>query len=108
MRRRDRNSTPITTLPTQTGRAGANLQLTIDSALQNFVQARLGEESASAVVMDIEHGDILAIGSAPTFDPNKFVRGISVADYSALTENEYRPRTPKNVPRNTRESRPTV
>ena len=79
------------------GRAGANLQLTIDSALQNFVQARLGEESASAVVMDIEHGDILAIGSAPTFDPNKFVRGISVADYSALTENEYRPLANKSV-----------
>ena len=79
------------------GRPGANLQLTIDSALQNFVQARLGEESASAVVMDIEHGDILAIGSAPTFDPNKFVRGISVPDYAALTENPYRPLANKSV-----------
>ena len=79
------------------GRPGDNLQLTVDSALQNYVQARLGEESASAVVMDTQTGDILAIGSAPSFDPNKFVRGISVPDYAALTENEYRPLANKTV-----------
>ncbi len=81
----------------QEGRPGANLQLTVDSMLQNYVQVRLGEDSASAVVLDIKSGDVLAIGSAPSFDPNKFVRGISVADYSALTENEYRPLANKSV-----------
>jgi len=70
---------------------GANLQLTIDSRLQNYVQVRLGAESASAVVMDIRNGDIMAMGSAPSFDPNKFVRGISVADWNALTANRFRP-----------------
>ncbi len=79
------------------GRAGSDLQLTTDAKLQNYVQARLGEESASAVVMDVETGDLLAIGSTPTFDPNLFVRGISVADYSALTENTYRPLASKSV-----------
>lgn len=76
---------------------GNNLQLTLDSRLQNYVQARLGEESASAVVIDITTGDVLALGSAPSFDPNKFVRGISVADYAELTENEYRPLANKSV-----------
>ncbi len=79
------------------GTAGKNVQLTIDSGLQNYVQARLHGESASAVVIDTETGDLLAVGSAPTFDPNKFVRGISIADYAELTENKYRPLANKSV-----------
>ncbi|MGR3343347.1 MAG: penicillin-binding protein 2, partial [Paracoccaceae bacterium] len=84
-------------LDRQEGIAGENLKLTIDAKLQNFVQARLEGESASAVVMDTVTGDILAIGSAPSFDPNKFVRGISVADYKVLTEDNYRPLANKSV-----------
>ncbi len=73
------------------GEPGVNLQLTIDSALQNYVQARLEGESAAAVVIDVQTGDLLAIGSTPAFDPNKFVNGISQADYSALLNDKYRP-----------------
>ena len=79
------------------GEAGADLQLTIDHGLQNFMQARMAEESAAAVVIDLADGDILGITSTPGFDPNKFVRGISVADYRALTENKYRPLANKTV-----------
>lgn len=78
-------------LDREEGIPGANLQLTADHALQNFAEARLAGESAAAVVMDPRNGDILAIASAPTFDPNKFVRGISVKDYNALLEDPYRP-----------------
>lgn len=78
-------------LDRQEGVSGADIQLTIDSQLQNFVQARLGTESAAAMVMDVTNGDLLAIGSAPSFDPNLFVRGISVAEYRELTENDHRP-----------------
>ena len=84
-------------LDRQEGKAGANIQLTMDNALQGYVQARLAGESAAAVVMDCETGDLLAIASAPSFDPNLFVRGISVADYSVLTENKYRPLANKTV-----------
>lgn len=87
----------IRELGRQEGEAGANLQLTLDHKLQNFVQARLGGESASAVVLDIETGDILASGSTPAFDPNLFVRGISVSDYKALLENDHRPLPSKSV-----------
>lgn len=79
------------------GTPGSDLQLTIDSKLQSYVQARLNGESASTVVMDVTTGDLLAISSAPTYDPNLFVRGISSRDYSALTENKYRPLASKTV-----------
>ncbi|SNR46447.1 penicillin-binding protein 2 [Puniceibacterium sediminis] len=79
------------------GEAGADLQLTIDGRLQDYVRARLGTESASVVVLDLEHGDVLAISSSPAYDPNKFVRGISVADYSVLRDNDRRPLASKTV-----------
>ncbi len=82
----------------QEGQSGKVLQLSIDAKLQNYLQERLeGSLSASAVIMDVNNGDILAIGSAPSFDPNKFVNGISVADYGELTENPYRPLANKSV-----------
>lgn len=79
------------------GDPGATLQLTIDAKLQNFAMARLGAESAATVVMDVTNGDIMAIASAPSFDPNLFVRGISSANYRALMEDDHRPLTDKSV-----------
>ncbi len=79
------------------GTSGADLQLTLDSKLQSYVQARLGEESAAAIIMDVQSGDLHAIASAPTYDPNLFVQGISVANYRKLTENTYRPLASKTV-----------
>lgn len=87
----------IRELDRQEGQPGANVQLTVDHKLQNFVQARLGSESASAVVIDVQTGDIIAAGSTPAFDPNLFVRGISVPDYNALLENDHRPLPAKSI-----------
>ncbi len=84
-------------LDRQEGTAGSDVQLTIDAALQGYVQARLDGESASAVVISCETGDMLACASAPTFDPNLFVRGISSKDYGTLTSNKYRPLASKTV-----------
>ena len=79
------------------GIPGADIRLTLDVDVQNYVQARLGDESAAAVVMDVTNGDLLAIASSPGFDPNLFVRGISQKDYTALTENDHRPLANKAV-----------
>ena len=79
------------------GNSGRNIQITVDAGLQNYVQARLGDESASAVVMDCNSGDILAIASSPSYDPNKFVRGISFDDYGLLRDNDHRPLASKTV-----------
>ena len=79
------------------GDAGKDIQLTIDSRLQSYAQARLDGESCGAVVIDLENGDLRAIASAPAFDPNLFVRGISVPDWTALNEDKYRPLAAKAV-----------
>ncbi|MDQ2094644.1 penicillin-binding protein 2 [Rhodalgimonas zhirmunskyi] len=79
------------------GVPGDDIQLTIDYKLQNYVQARLGDESAAAVVIDTQTGDLLAVGSSPAFDPNLFVNGISSSDYKALIENDHRPLVAKSV-----------
>jgi len=79
------------------GNAGSDFQISIESGLQSYVHARLKTESAAAVVMNCETGDLLACVSTPSFDPNLFVRGISQTDYSALLENKYRPLPNKAV-----------
>ena len=79
------------------GSTGANLKLTLDTNLQAYVRARLGTESASVVVLDCKTGEILAICSSPTYDPNKFVRGISFDDYGALRDDNHRPLASKTV-----------
>ena len=79
------------------GSKGANLKLTLDTNLQAYVRARLGTESASAVVLDCKTGEILAICSSPAYDPNKFVRGISFDDYGKLRDDTRRPLASKTV-----------
>lgn len=81
----------------QEGQPGQAMHLSLDTDLQAYCLARLDGQSASAVVLDVENGDVLACASAPSFDPNKFVQGISVADYATLTEDEYRPLAGKTV-----------
>ena len=81
----------------QEGQKGSDIRLTIDADVQNYMQVRLGDDSAAAVVMDVRNGDILGISSAPSFDPNLFVRGISHTDYTALTGNDHRPLANKAV-----------
>ncbi len=84
-------------LDREEGQPGKDIRLTIDADIQNFVQVRLGEESAAVVAMDVRNGDIMAIASTPSFDPNLFVRGITTKDYSLLTENDHRPLANKAV-----------
>tara|TARA_R110002074_G_scaffold60137_2_gene145871 strand:+ start:1684 stop:3627 length:1944 start_codon:yes stop_codon:yes gene_type:complete len=79
------------------GQSGADLQLTVDAKLQGYVQARLSGESAAVVVIDCENGDLAAIASAPSYDPNLFIGGISSANYNPLLNSEYRPLVNKTV-----------
>lgn len=73
------------------GESGANLMLTIDLELQQFVVERLKEQSASAVVMDVITGDILAMASVPSFDHNIFARGITQAEWQELLSDPKKP-----------------
>ncbi len=76
---------------------GPDMQITLDHHLQNFMRVRLEGQSAAAIVMDVTNGDLLGCTSAPSFDPNLFVRGISSRDYGALRDNEFRPLSDKTV-----------
>lgn len=66
---------------------GGNLQLYLDIELQKLLQDRLQDERASAVVIDVETGGVVAMVSTPGFDPNMFVGGISTLNYRALLDN---------------------
>lgn len=83
----------IRELAREEGQMGRPVTLTLDMGLQRFVMNRLGEESASVVVMDVHSGAILALASNPSFDPNQFSKGLSAKDWEELLSN---PRAPLN------------
>jgi penicillin-binding protein 2 len=70
---------------------GAGAVLTLDHDLQRIAMERFGEQSGAAVVMDIYTGDLLVLASAPGFDPNLFVNGISQRAFDAYNQDEKKP-----------------
>lgn len=79
------------------GQPGDDVVLTIDADLQRFAQARLGEDSGAAVVIDIHTGEILALVSNPGFDPNWFNVGITGPQWRQLNSDKYKPLINKAV-----------
>ncbi|MGF1551091.1 MAG: penicillin-binding protein 2 [Paracoccaceae bacterium] len=73
------------------GATGEDLHLTLDLDLQRYALERLGRESAAVVLMDATNGDLLALASNPSFEPNRFVTGIGHADYAAYLADDHRP-----------------
>lgn len=77
---------------------GEDIHLTLDERLQKYASEVLSEyQSASAVVLDIQSGDILTLVSTPSFDPNLFPLGISHHDWGELRDNPYVPMTNKAI-----------
>ena len=70
---------------------GNNLYLTLDSRLQAAAEEAFGDFSGSAIALDPRSGDILAMVSQPTYDPNPFVNGIEFDAYNALRDNDKQP-----------------
>ena len=70
---------------------GKDLHLYLDARLQQYAYDLLGEYRGSVIAIDPDTGGILALVSKPGFDPNLFVRGISVKDYSALRDSKQLP-----------------
>ena len=69
------------------GQPGDDHILTIDMGLQEYSNARISHESAAAVVVDVHSGEVLALVSAPSFNPNSFTTGISQTEWNALMAN---------------------
>ncbi len=67
---------------------GKNLYLSLDMQLQIAAAKALEGERGAAVAIDVATGGVLAMLSAPSFDANLFVTGISFKDYKALNESK--------------------
>lgn len=78
-------------LATRPDKPGQSVTLTIDSGLQEYAARRIGPESASVCVLDCKTGDILAMASMPSFDPNSFSDGIGVSEWKWLSQDDHVP-----------------
>lgn len=71
--------------------AGDNVYLTIDSKLEADAEKALTGYAGAVVAIDPRNGEVLALVSTPSFDPNPFVTGISSKAYAALRDDPGRP-----------------
>ncbi|WP_313348631.1 penicillin-binding protein 2 [Stenotrophomonas sp.] len=81
----------IRTIGRVAAQSGNDLRLSIDADLQRAMVAAFGDFDGAAVAMDPRTGEILAMVSLPSYDPNLFVNGISHTDFKALNDNPSRP-----------------
>lgn len=87
----------IRELSRQDSVAGESFSLTIDLDIQKFAAQRLKDQSGAVVVMDALNGEILALASTPSFDPNDFNFGISQTKWDGLNKDIRKPLTNKAV-----------
>jgi len=71
--------------------AGKDLRLTIDLDLQAVAELAMEGKNGAVVALDPRSGEILAMVSRPTFDPNKFTGRISARDWNAINANPDHP-----------------
>lgn len=64
--------------------SGANICLTIDKELQNLAEEALSGKKGAIVAMDPDNGEILALASSPSFDPNMFIEGIDKTTWQEI------------------------
>ncbi len=70
---------------------GDDLRLTIDLNIQKNVNEQLGSDKGCAVVMNPDNGEILALASTPSYDPNEFILGMSQEKWDSLNNNNDKP-----------------
>lgn len=78
-------------LETHAPKPGKNVYLSIDARLQKAAEQAFAGRPGAAVALDPRNGQVLAMVSVPTFDPNLFVNGISTADYRGLITDPDKP-----------------
>ncbi|WP_424134989.1 penicillin-binding protein 2 [Roseomonas chloroacetimidivorans] len=80
----------IRELDRREGQPGQDVQISVDAELQRTVRSRC-EEGTSAVVMDARTGEVLAMATQPSFDPNLFNSGVSAAQWREWTSKRQTP-----------------
>ena len=81
----------INQLEHQKGKQGLRIRLTVDTEIQKACGKLLNDRAGSISVMDIYTGDIIAMYSSPSYDPNKFLFGISNDDWALIRNNPLKP-----------------
>ena len=84
-------------LRTQHATPGQDLKLTIDNDLQRAAELALGNRSGAIVAMDPRNGEILAMVSRPSFDPNAFAIRINRTDWNKLINDPDHPLMNKTI-----------
>lgn len=87
----------IRELDRQEGTPGKTLTTTLDAGLQLAAAKRIENDSAAVVVLDARNGEVLAMASSPSFDPNIFTEGVSAAQWRAWTTNRRNPLVNKAI-----------
>jgi penicillin-binding protein 2 len=70
---------------------GMNLVLTLDVGLQQMIEEEMGTQAGAIIVMDPRNGEILAMVSKPSYDPNLFVTGITISNWMRLIKDPRKP-----------------
>jgi len=87
----------INQLDFKEGKKGKNIKLTIDTEIQKFSNELMKGKSGSISVMDIYTGEMIAMHSSPSFDPNLFIYGISHEEWKSIRNNPLKPLVNKTV-----------
>lgn len=87
----DQKGMPKATLLTKAKKDGTDIVLTIDANVQKIAFAELENHKGSTVVTQPTTGDLLAVTSSPSFNPNKMANGISTSEYNQYANNPNKP-----------------
>ena len=79
------------------GQQGKTIRLTIDTEIQKFTEILLQNRAGSISVMDIYTGEIIAMNSSPSFDPNLFLYGIDKENWNKIKKDPLKPLLNKTV-----------
>ena len=76
---------------------GEKVKLTVDLEVQKMAQELLNGKAGSICVMDIYTGELIAMASSPTYDPNKFTHGIGHKDWGEIRDDPLKPLVNKSI-----------
>ncbi len=80
----DQGGKLLRTIAQKPAAPGKDVKLTIDAAIQTAAMQALGDKTGSVVIMDPRDRGVLALVSQPSFDPNRFVVGLTDAEWQEL------------------------
>jgi len=81
----------INQLEYQKGKQGTKIRLTVDTEIQKLSAKLLKDKAGSISVMDIYTGEVVAMYSSPSYDPNLFLFGISQDEWQLIRNNPLKP-----------------